>query len=55
MGKLEALLQAPGDLKVVTTIRLMRKGDHLLFEMESDEGISRRTLRKALKRASLEL
>jgi hypothetical protein len=55
MGKVEELLAQPGDLKVVATIRFLRKGNHLIFELESDEGISRRLVKKTLRRASLEL
>jgi hypothetical protein len=53
--KMEALLEQPGDLTVVATIRLMRKNRRIFVEVESDEGISRRVLKKALRWASLEV
>ena len=53
--KMEQLLEQPGDLTVVATIRLMRKNRRIFVEVESDEGISRRVLKKALRWASLEV
>ena len=53
--KMEQLLEQPGDLTVVATIRLMRKNRQIFVEVESDEGISRRVLKKALRWASLEV
>lgn len=55
LGKLETILEAPGDLEVVATVRLMRKNGHVFAELESDEGVSRRTVKKLLRRLSLEL
>ncbi len=55
MAKLEAVLEQPGDLEVIATIRVMRKNGHVFVELDSDEGISRRLVKKLLRRASLDL
>lgn len=55
LGKLEEVLEAPGELSVIATVRFLRKNRHVLVEIESDEGVSRRVLRKSLRRLSLEL
>lgn len=55
IGKIEEILETPGDLDVVATVRFLRKNGHIIVEIESDEGISRRLLRKTLRRAALEL
>jgi len=55
IGKMEELLEQPGDLTVLATVRLMRKLNRVFVEVESEEGVSRRTLKKMLRRVSLEL
>jgi len=52
---MEELLEQPGDLTVLATVRLMRKLNRVFVEVESEEGVSRRTLKKMLRRVSLEL
>ena len=55
LTKLEEILEQPGDLEVIATIRVMRKRGNVFVELDSDEGISRRLVKKFLRRASLDL
>jgi hypothetical protein len=55
LGKVEELLEQPGEITVWATVRLLRKNGRVLVEVESEEGISRRVLRKVLRRCALEL
>jgi hypothetical protein len=55
LGKIEELLLQPGDLTVIATVRLLKKNGRVFVECESEEGVSRRTLKKVLRRVSLEL
>jgi hypothetical protein len=55
IGKIEEILEQPGDLEVVATVRFLRKNGRVFVEIESEEGISRRTLKKTLRRVSLEI
>jgi len=55
IGKIEELLQLPGDIKVLATIRILNKAGHAFVELESDQGVSRRLLKKMLRRMSLEM
>jgi hypothetical protein len=55
LGKVEELLEQPGEITVWATVRLLRKNGRVLVEVESEEGISRRVLKKVLRRCALEL
>jgi hypothetical protein len=53
--KLEKILEQPGPIEVIATIRVMRKNGNVFLELDSDQGISRHLLKKMLRRVSLEL
>lgn len=55
LGRYEELMQAPGEIEVIATIRVMTKNGKGYAELEADERISRRTVKKLLRRLSLEL
>ena len=55
MDKLEAILEAPGDLESVATIRVMRKKGHVFVEMEADGSLSRHTLKRMMRIMAVEL
>jgi hypothetical protein len=55
LGTIEELLEQPGDLTVIATVRLLKKSERVFIEIEADQGVSRRVLKKVLRRASLEL
>ena len=55
LGKIEEILQQPGALETVAVVRILRKNGHAFLEVESEEGISRRALKKMFRRLSLEI
>jgi hypothetical protein len=42
LGKVEELLEQPGEITVWATIRLLLKNGRVLVEVESEQGVSRR-------------
>lgn len=55
IGRIEEILEEEGPLEQIAIVRFLRKNGHVFVEIESDEDISRRILRKTLRRAALEI